>query len=152
MRNYFYLSGANQLQPVDILKINAAIIAGLLILISLIPEFLGKLGAADEATGVIVARFIFLIFAWIALMLFSVSSILGSINLFNFFNKKRRGVIRNELEDMDKNGCNRRLAKASNIIMVMGFFVVMIFAIVSPFITSNVLEELLTTHQIHLGK
>jgi glucan phosphoethanolaminetransferase (alkaline phosphatase superfamily) len=146
------LQVANRLQSIDILKINAAIIAGLLILISLIPEFLGKLGGATEEAAVIIeARFIFLIFAWIALMLFSISSILASINLFNFFNKKRRGVITNDL-DMDKNDHSRRLAIASIITMVMGFFVVMIFAIVSPFITSNVLEQLLTTHQIHLGK
>lgn len=126
--------------------------AGLLILLALIPEFLSKIGTGEEAAVIVVARFVFLVFAWISLMLFSVSSVLASLNLFRFFSKKTQEVIRNNLDDKDRNHEAGRLLKSSNIIMVMGFCVVLVFSIVSPFITSNVLEELLTTHQIHLGK
>src|SRR5919109_1218527 len=141
-----------QPRSVDILKINAAIMAGLLILLALIPEFLSKIGTGEEAAIIVVARFIFLIFAWIARMLFSVSSILASMNLFRFFSKRTREVVGNNLDDIDRNHEGKRLLKSSYIIMVMGFCVVLIFSIVTPFITSNILEELLTTHQIHLGK
>jgi|SRR5919109_5209580 uncharacterized membrane protein len=134
-----------QPRSVDILKINAAIMAGLLILLALIPEFLSKIGTGEEAAIIVVARFIFLIFAWI-------SSILASMNLFRFFSKRTREVVGNNLDDIDRNHEGKRLLKSSYIIMVMGFCVVLIFSIVTPFITSNILEELLTTHQIHLGK